>query len=59
METDDKNIGDVTAMTVNPSGTRLACYGRVSYGVNGYLFMLDTSNGAIVSGLMKVITQSF
>ena len=53
-ETADQRIRVVTALAVDPAGAKLACYGSDNTGEYGYLFVLDTSNGAIVSGLMEL-----
>ena len=53
----------VSALSVDPSNTKLACYGmhwpftNLPVGPNtkiGYVFVLDASDGAIVSGLLKM-----
>ena len=53
-ETVDQRIDSVTALAVDPAGVRLACYSGANTGPYGYLFLLDTSNGAIVAGLMEM-----
>lgn len=46
----------VTALAVDPAGEKLACHGFsatiADTNTFGYLFVLDTNNGAIISGLM-------
>ena len=54
----------VTALSVNPSGNKVACYGSnwpfdddLVYPTNsyyGYIFVLDATNGAIVSSLLEL-----
>ena len=51
----------ITALSVDPGGNKLACYG-MDWQFNekpanpatkeGFLFVLDASNGAVVSGLL-------
>ena len=57
----------VTALSVDPSGTKLACHGMKwrffdkseNPATNiGYLFVLNASNGAVVSGLLKMTHSS-
>ena len=45
----------ITALSVDPSGLKLACHGYSDTddsSLKGYLFVLDTGSGALVSGLM-------
>ena len=53
-ETVDQRISSVSALAVDPAGAKLACYGHPNTGLYGYLFVLDTRKGAIVSGLMEM-----
>ena len=59
-------MNTVTALSVDPAGAKLACYGYWwefdDYIVNpvsqnGYLLLLDAKNGAIVSKLMRFISE--
>ena len=56
-------ITAVTALSVDPSGTKLACHGMdwqftdapTQPGTTiGFVFVLDVKNGAMVSGLLKM-----
>ena len=58
-----QELTTVTALSVNPSGSKVACYGYdwplidsliSPSSKSGYIFVLDTSNGAIVSSLLKM-----
>ena len=47
----------ITALSVDPAGIKLACHGYSNTDENstkGYLFVLDTTTGTIVSGLMEM-----
>ena len=60
---DSSTLTTVTALSVDPGGTKVACHGMdwqftvepANPATNvGYLFVLDASNGAVVSGLLKM-----
>lgn len=49
----------ITALSINPAGTKLACYGWENPLVNlgatdGFIFILDPGSGATASGMMKL-----
>ena len=60
---DYTTFNTVSALSVDPSGTKLACHGMKWQFSDkpqnpatkiGYLFVLNASNGAVVSGLLKM-----
>ena len=64
---DNLSLTTLTALSVDPTGTKLACHGMnwelkskpVNPATNlGYLFVLNASNGAVVSGLLKMTHTS-
>ena len=56
-ESVEQKLTTVTALAIDPQGMKIACYGYSATDTNsaiGYLFVLDTNSGAILSGLMKL-----
>lgn len=61
-KSDMEDLNIVTAIAVDPAGTKVACYGYSSADLladstDGYIFVLDASTGMLVSGLMKMSHQ--
>lgn len=61
-EETNQKLTSITALAINPSATKLACYGHTVDVVTepytasenyGYLFVLGVGSGEIVSGLME------
>ena len=59
----DDGMKAVTALSVDPSGSKLACHGMDWHFTDspanptsniGYLFLLDTQNGAVLTSFIKM-----
>lgn len=58
-------LNTITALAIDPAGTKLVCHGAEQDGdmttrytsnkKQGYLFVLDVASGEIVSGLMEMV----
>ena len=56
-ESVEEKLTIVTALAIDPQGMKIACHGYSATDTDSqvsYLFVLDTSTGAILSGLMKM-----